>query len=136
MVAEPLGDLRERAALDLQLDDGGDVELEQTSLRALGAIGSEESTEPVAQRLAADDPTIRSSAARALGMIGDTRAIDPLGDVLADDDDDSVRASAAWALNQIGTERAREAAAAYADDAAYIVQVEAQKAQAATESAA
>jgi len=107
---------------------GGDVQLEQTSLGALGAIGSEESTEPVAQRLAADDPTIRSSAARALGMIGDTRAIDPLGDVLAEDDDDSVRASAAWALNQIGTERALETAAAYAGDRSYLVQVEAEKA--------
>jgi HEAT repeat protein len=61
-------------------------------------------------------------------MIGDTRAIEPLGDVLAEDEDDTVRASAAWALNQIGTGRALEAAAAYADDRSYIVQVEAEKA--------
>jgi len=107
---------------------GGDIELERIALRALGAIGSEESTEPVAQRLAADTPSIRSAATRALGMIGDTRAIEPLADVLADDDSDRVRASAAWALTQIGTERALDAAAAYAEDRSYIVQVEAEKA--------
>ncbi|MEF8782278.1 MAG: HEAT repeat domain-containing protein [Haloarculaceae archaeon] len=107
---------------------GGDVTLEKTTLRALGAIGSEESTQPVANRLVADVPEIRSVAARALGLIGDTRAIDPLADVLETDDADEVRASAAWALNQIGTERALEAAAEYADDRSYIVQVEAEKA--------
>jgi len=124
-----LGRIGDERACDTLHDflGGGDVELEVTSLRALGAIGSQESTEPVAQRLAADNPTIRSAAARALGMIGDTRAIEPLGDVL-DGDDDTVRASAAWALNQIGTRRALDAAAAYADDRAYIVQVEAEKA--------
>jgi hypothetical protein len=125
-----LGRIGDERACDTLHDflGGGDVELEKTSLRALGAIGSQESTEPVAQRLAADNPEVRSAAARALGLIGDTRAIDPLGDLLAEDDDDSVRASAAWALNQIGTERALETAAAYADDRAYIVQVEAEKA--------
>jgi HEAT repeat protein len=107
---------------------GGDVKLEKTTLRALGAIGSEESTQPVANRLVADDPEVRSVAARALGLIGDTRAIDPLSRVLETDDKDEVRASAAWALNQIGTERALDAAAEYADDRSYIVQVEAEKA--------
>jgi hypothetical protein len=107
---------------------GGDVSLEKTTLRALGAIGSEDSTQPVANRLDADSPEVRSTAARALGLIGDTRAIDPLVDVLARDGADEVRASAAWALNQIGTERALEAAAEYADDRSYIVQVEAEKA--------
>jgi HEAT repeat protein len=107
---------------------GGDVKLEKTTLRALGAIGSEESTQPVADRLVADDPEIRSLAARSLGLIGDTRAIEPLERVLEEDDADEVRASAAWALNQVGTERALDAAAAYADDRSYIVQVEAEKA--------
>jgi hypothetical protein len=107
---------------------GGDVTLEKTTLRALGAIGSEESTGPVANQLDADNPEVRSVAARALGLIGDTRAIDPLADALAEDGADEVRASAAWALNQIGTERALEAAAEYADDRSYIVQVEAEKA--------
>ena len=107
---------------------GGDVKLEKTTMRALGAIGSEESTQPVANRLVADNPEIRSLAARSLGLIGDTRAIEPLERVLEEDDADEVRASAAWALNQIGTERALDAAAAYADDRSYIVQVEAEKA--------
>ncbi len=107
---------------------GGDVKLEKTTMRALGAIGSKWSTQPIADRLVADDPEIRSVAARSLGLIGDTRAIQPLKRVLAEDDADEVRASAAWALNQIGTETALEAAAAYADDRSYIVQVEAEKA--------
>jgi len=107
---------------------GGDVKLEKTTLRALGAIGSEDSTQSVANRLDADNPEVRSTAARSLGLIGDTRAIDPLADVLAEDEADEVRASAAWALNRIGTERALAAAAEYADDRSYIVQVEAEKA--------
>ena len=125
-----LGRIGDERACDTLHDflGGGNVELEVTCLGALGAIGSEESAEPVARRLAADKATVRSAAARALGMIGDTRAIEPLGDVLAEDEDDTVRASAAWALNQIGTGRALEAAAAYADDRSYIVQVEAEKA--------
>lgn len=107
---------------------GGDVALEIVSLRSLGAIGSQDSTEPVAQRLDADNPEIRSAAGRALGQIGDTRAIEPLEDVLSNDMNDTVRASAAWALNSIGTERALDAAAPYADDRAYLVQVEGEKA--------
>jgi HEAT repeat protein len=116
--------------------DGGDVALRKVSLRALGAIGSADSVQPVANQLADENAEVRSTAARALGLVGDTRAIDPLSEVLEDDEADEVRASAAWALNQIGTETAREAAAAYADDASYIVQVEAEKARDATESAA
>jgi hypothetical protein len=107
---------------------GGDFKLELVTLHALGSIGNTGSTQAVANRLVADNPDVRSAAARALGLIGDTRAIDPLADVLADDDADEVRASAAWALNRIGTERALEAAAAYADDRSYIVQAEAEKA--------
>ena len=122
-----IGDERACTTLENFLG-GGDVSLETTTLRALGMIGSEDSTEPVAERLAADSPEVRSTAARALGLIGDTRAVDPLAERLADDDADEVRASAAWALNQIGTERALAAAAKYADDRSYLVQVEAEKA--------
>ncbi|AQL41684.1 phycocyanobilin lyase [Halorientalis sp. IM1011] len=125
-----LGRIGAEEALDTieEYVEGGDVALRKTTLRAVGAIGAERSTQVVADQLVADDPEVRSTAARALGLIGDTRAIDPLSDVLADDDADEVRASAAWALNAIGTESAREAAADYADDRSYIVQVEAEKA--------
>ena len=110
------------------IDGESNPPLQKVVLRALGELGSEASTQPVADRLVAEDPEVRSQAARALGRIGDTRAIDPLGDLLADDDDDSVRAAAAWALNAIGTERALETAAEYAEDRSYIVQVEAEAA--------
>ena len=106
----------------------GDVALRKTSLWALGCIGNTDSTEAVAQELAADSPVVRSAAARALGLLGDTRAIDPLADRLADDETESVRASAAWALNQIGTARALDALSSYADDRSYLVQAEARKA--------
>lgn len=102
--------------------------LQKTTLRALGEIGSRESTQPVANRLDAEEPDVRSAAARALGLIGDTRAIEPLADALDEDEADEVRASAAWALCQIGTERALDAVAPYADDRSYIVQAEAEKA--------
>jgi hypothetical protein len=145
---EPLANKRNQAAIEIlgkigderildtitEFVEGGDVALRKTTLRAIGAIGSEESTQTVADQLVDDNPEVRSTAARALGLIGDTRAIEPLADVLAGDDRDEVRASAAWALNEIGTERAREVVTEYADDAAYIVQVEAEKA--ATEPAA
>ncbi len=110
------------------IDGDGDPKLQRVTLKALGRIGSEESTQPVANRLAAEEGGVRSVAARALGMIGDTRAIEPLADTLAEDEADEVRASAAWALRQIGTERAREAAAEFADDRSYLVQAEAEKA--------
>ncbi|MFC7226333.1 HEAT repeat domain-containing protein [Salinirubellus salinus] len=110
------------------IDGEANPPLQKVVLRALGELGNEESTQPVADRLVAEDPEVRSQAARALGRIGDTRAIDPLADVLADDENDSVRAAAAWGLNAIGTERALEAAAEYADDRSYIVQTEAEAA--------
>ncbi|MCG1002628.1 MULTISPECIES: HEAT repeat domain-containing protein [Halobacterium] len=110
------------------IDADGNPDLRTTALKSLGEIGSEETTQDVADQLVADNDSVRSRAARTLGLIGDTRAIAPLTDVLADDDSDTVRASAAWALVQIGTERALEAAAEYADDRAYIVEQEAQKA--------
>ncbi|PSP83200.1 phycocyanobilin lyase [Halobacteriales archaeon QS_1_68_17] len=128
---EILGKIGDEEALETLhdfIDDEGDVALQKTTLRAIGEIGSEESVEPVAQNLVADDEAVRSQAARTLGLLGDTRAIEPLADVLSDDDSDTVRASAAWALNQIGTERALEVVTDYTDDSAYIVQAEAEKA--------
>jgi HEAT repeat protein len=106
----------------------GDPALQRVVLKALGRIGAEASTRPVADRLAADDARVRSQAARALGLIGDPRAVAPLTDVLAEEGTESVRASAAWALVQIGTETALEAAAEYADDRSYVVQSEAEAA--------
>ncbi len=126
-----------RSAVESHADSESNPALQETSLRALGAIGSEESTETVAEQLVSDNENARTAAARALGMIGDTRAIDPLADVLADADEErSVRASAAWALYQIGTERALETAAEYAEDNSYIVETEAAKAESALEGTA
>jgi HEAT repeat protein len=123
-----IGDERALETLHGYIDGSGDAKLQQVSLRAIGEIGSEESTQPVANRLDAENPDVRSAAARSLGLLGDTRAIEPLSTVLEDDAVDTVRASAAWALNQIGTERALEQLTDYTDDTAYIVQAEAQKA--------
>ncbi|UWG47694.1 HEAT repeats containing protein [Halanaeroarchaeum sp. HSR-CO] len=117
------------SAVKKHAESEGNPSLQTVALKALGAIGSEETTESVAQQLVVDDESVRSQAARSLGLIGDTRAIEPLADVLDDvDEDNLVRASAAWALVQIGTERALETAAEYADDQPYIVSVEASKA--------
>jgi len=110
------------------IDGDGDAALQKVTLRALGEIGSEESVQPVAQRLDADNYEVRSSAARSLGLLGDTRAIEPLSDVLAEDEANEVRASAAWALNQIGTQRALDVLEDYTEDRAYLVQSEAEKA--------
>jgi hypothetical protein len=126
---EILGKIGEEEGLDAVLDYvDSDPGLAKPALKAVGEIGSEEATQDVADQLDADDASIRSQAARALGLIGDTRAIDPLTDVLEGDEADEVRASAAWALNQIGTERALEAVRPYAEDRAYLVQTEAEKA--------
>ncbi len=126
---EVLGKIGSDEAVETLLEYAdSDGELGDATLRALGEIGSEEATQAVANRLAADREETRVRAARALGRIGDTRAIDPLADVLADDEVDRVRASAAWALVQIGTEAALEAAADHAEDRAYLVQAEAEKA--------
>jgi HEAT repeat protein len=54
--------------------------------------------------------------------------VKPLTDALTDDEHDKVRAAAAWALRQIGTETALEAAAGAADDTAFVVQHEAERA--------
>jgi len=135
---EVIGKIGDERALDTLhefVEGESNPPLQKTTLRALGEIGSESSTQHVADRLVAEDPEVRSRAARALGRIGDTRAIDPLADTLADGDNDSVRAAAAWALNAIGTRRALEAAAEYADDRAYIVQHEAEHATEALDAA-
>jgi len=123
-----IGDERAAETFHDFIDGDGDSALQKVTLRALGEIGSEESVQPVANRLVAEDEEVRSVAARALGLLGDTRAIAPLETVLDEDDSDSVRASAAWALRQIGTERALDVASAYTDDDAYLVQAEAEKA--------
>ncbi|MFB6132627.1 MAG: HEAT repeat domain-containing protein [Halanaeroarchaeum sp.] len=131
-----IGDEDGISAVESHAESTGNPSLQTTALKALGAIGSTETTQTVAEQLAVDDESVRIQAARSLGMIGDTRAIDPLADVLANDEKTLVRASAAWALVQIGTERALEAAAPYADDQPYNVSVEATKAAKALDSAA
>ena len=123
-----IGDDRACETLHEFIEGDGDPALQKVTLRSLGAIGSAESVQPVANRLATENDEVRSVAARALGLLGDTRAIEPLADTLETDDSDEVRASAAWALRQIGTEDALDEAARYTDDRAYLVQSEAEKA--------
>lgn len=128
---EILGKIGSDEPVDMLLEYAeteGDPRLQLVTLKALGEIGSPEATQTVADRLAAENDEVRSNAARALGLLGDTRAISPLADTLENDDDDTVRASAAWALNQIGTQEALDAVEPYADDRAYLVQAEAEKA--------
>lgn len=110
------------------VETDSDPLLQKTTLKALGEIGAERATGPIAEKLVADNEIIRSHAARALGLIGDPRAVDPLADVLATDGSATVRGSAAWALNQIGTQRALEVIAEHVDDRTYLVQAEAEKA--------
>jgi HEAT repeat protein len=110
------------------VDADSDPGLQKVTFKALGEIGREEATGPLANKLDAENEQIRPYAARALGLIGDTRAIEPLSETLADDESDETRAAAAWALRQIGTERALSAAADYAGDRAYLVQHEASQA--------
>jgi len=124
-----IGDDRALETLHEYIEGESDPGLQKVTLKALGEIGSQESTQAVADRLVADNETVRSNAARALGLIGDARAIDPLADVIDEDDSNSVRASAAWALNRIGTETALDAARGHADDRSYLVQSEAEKAE-------
>jgi HEAT repeat protein len=123
-----IGDERATETLHDFIDGDGDPAVQKATLRSLGEIASEESTQPVANRLDADNYEVRSAAARSLGLLGDTRAIDPLADVLGNDEANEVRASAAWALNQIGTQRALDVLEDYTDDRAFLVQSEAEKA--------
>jgi len=110
------------------VDADSDPGLQKVTFKALGEIGSEEATQPLANKLVAENEQIRPYAARSLGLIGDTRAIEPLAERLTDDESDETRAAAAWALRQIGTQHALEAAAEFADDRAYLVQHEAEQA--------
>ncbi len=111
------------------VDADSDPQLQKVTFRALGEIGDERATGPLANKLAMENDVVRSHAARALGMIGDTRAVRPLATTLADDDVETVRAAAAWALRQVGTRRALERAAEYADDRSYLVAHEAERAR-------
>jgi hypothetical protein len=111
------------------VDADSDPALQKVTFRALGEIGDERATQPLANKLAMENDVVRSHAARALGMVGDTRAVRPLAASLADDDIEAVRAAAAWALRQIGTRRALERAAEYADDRSYLVAHEARQAR-------
>jgi hypothetical protein len=111
------------------VDTDSDPALQKVTFRALGEIGDERATQPLANKLAMENDVVRSHAARALGLIGDTRAVRPLATTLADDEVESVRAAAAWALRQIGTRRALERAAEYVDDRSYLVAHEAERAR-------
>ena len=113
------------------VDADSDPQLQKVTFRALGEIGSQDATQPLADKLEMDNDNVRPYAARALGLVGDTRAIDPLTETLESDDVETVRAAAAWALRQIGTEAALEAAAVYTDERSYLVQHEAELAAAA-----
>lgn len=125
-IGEPQEDVVETLVDFLGPD--ADPALEQVTLKALGEMGAEDAVQDIADRLEAEEASVRSVAARSLGLVGDARAIDPLEAVLNDDEDDSVRASATWALVQIGTESALEAASAGVDDPSYLVQSEAEPA--------
>ncbi len=61
-----IGDERATETLHDYIDGDGDPALQKVTLRALGAIGSAESVQPVANRLDADSEEIRSVAARTL----------------------------------------------------------------------
>ena len=111
------------------VDTDSDPQLQKVTFVALGEIGSEEATQPLANKLEMENDHVRPYAARALGLIGDTRAVDPLSDSLESDDDTSVRTAAAWALRQIGTREALEAVAEYGDDASPMIQFEAERAR-------
>jgi hypothetical protein len=129
-----LGKMAAEEAVDTlveYVDADSDPQLQKVTFRALGEIGSEEATAPLANKLAPDEELsdeVRPYAARALGLIGDTRAVDPLAERIGADDEESVRAAAGWALRQIGTREALEAAAEHADDRSYLVQHEAEQA--------
>ncbi|MFB6112205.1 MAG: HEAT repeat domain-containing protein [Halobacteriaceae archaeon] len=117
------------------LGTDSDPALERVTITALGKMGADDAVAPIADRLAAENPRVRSTTARGLGLLGATQAIEPLGERLAGDEDDTVRASAAWALVQIGTKDALETAAAHADDRTYLVASEAAPAATALETA-
>ncbi|SDM19016.1 PBS lyase HEAT-like repeat-containing protein [Halogranum gelatinilyticum] len=127
-----LGKMRAEDAVETLIeyvDTDKDPQLQKVTFKALGEIGDERATQPLADKLVMENDNVRPYAARALGLLGDTRAVEPLIDTLRDDESDSVRSSAAWALRQIGTQVALEAAAEHVDDRSYLVQSEAEKAR-------
>lgn len=110
-------------------EPNGDIELQRTTIKALGEIGDTSATQTIANQLLHDDARVRAVAARALGLIGDPRAIAPLADRLADDEAVKVRGNAAWALRQIRTEPALEILTDYLDDDHVLVKKEARQAR-------
>ena len=117
------------------VDEDSNPQLQKATFKTLGEIGATDAVGPLVEKLTMENDQVRPYAARALGLIGDTRAIEPLANTLEEDDDD-VRAAAGWALRQIGTREALEAVAEYADERSFVVQTEAEKAQAALDAAA
>ena len=118
------------------VDEDSNPQLQKATFKTLGEVGATDAVGPLAEKLTMENDQVRPYAARALGLIGDTRAIEPLANALEEDDDDDVRAAAGWALRQIGTREALEAVAEYADERSFVVQTEAEKAQAALDAAA
>ncbi|MFW5965309.1 MAG: HEAT repeat domain-containing protein [Halodesulfurarchaeum sp.] len=118
--------------LESHAESGTSDELQARSLIALGAIGSESTTQLVADQLHADSKRVRTAATRALGMIGDPRSVAPLAALLAEEESDlDVRAGAAFALREIGTEQALETVAEYRTASSYRLEQEAERAAAA-----
>lgn len=111
------------------VDADKDLQLQKATFRALGEIGDERATQPLANKLVSESEDVRRYATRALGLIGDTRAVEPLSDTLANDESANVRSGAAWALRQIGTKKALEAVAEHDDDRSFLVQNETEKAR-------
>ncbi|MFW6065291.1 MAG: HEAT repeat domain-containing protein [Planctomycetota bacterium] len=82
----------------------------QISVEALGRMGAEEATEPLAQRLLEEpDERVRSVMPRALGNIGAPGAIDALIETMKDDPDEGVRQQAAIALGEFSDQKVVDA---------------------------
>ena len=94
------------------IDGESNPPLQKVTLRALGELGSEESTQPVADRLVAEDPEVRTQAARALGRIGDTEAALKAAAEYADDRSYIVQAEAEAAHEALGGDEPEPEAAA------------------------
>ncbi len=113
-----IGDERATETLHDYIDGDGDPALQKVTLRALGAIGSAESVQPVANRLDADSEEVRSVAARALGCSANSRhrAAERCPQIRTNGTSCVLRRGS---LRQIGTETALDEAARYTDDRAY-----------------
>ncbi|MFC6726681.1 HEAT repeat domain-containing protein, partial [Halobium palmae] len=66
------------------VDADKDPGLQKVTFRALGEIGDDRATQPLADKLEMDNEIVRPHAARALGLLGDTRAVKPLTEMLED----------------------------------------------------